>query len=91
MPQRAKHCSNPARIRTSLADRPCSHCADEPMQTCRKIVNWRQYLRFPAEVAVPPLAKDLICRLLCDVEHRLGTNGAAEIKVMGLNWRGLFL
>ncbi len=61
------------------------------MQTCRKIVNWRQYLRFPAEVAVPPLAKDLICRLLCDVEHRLGTNGAAEIKVVGLNWRGLFL
>lgn len=57
------------------------------MQTCRKIVNWRQYLRFPAEVAVPPLAKDLICRLLCDVEHRLGTNGAAEIKVMGLHWR----
>lgn len=57
-------------------------CADEPMQTCRKIVNWRQYLRFPEEVAVPRLARDLICRLLCDVETRLGSHGGApEIKV----------
>jgi hypothetical protein len=57
-------------------------CADEPMQTCRKIVNWRQHLRFPEEVAVPPLARDLICRLLCDVEQRLGSHGgAAEIRV----------
>ena len=52
------------------------------MQTCRKIVNWRQHLRFPEEVAVPPLARDLICRLLCDVEQRLGSHGgAAEIRV----------
>jgi hypothetical protein len=57
-------------------------CADEPMQTCRKIVNWRQYLRFPEEVAVPPMARDLIIRLLCDVEQRLGSHGgAAELKV----------
>lgn len=28
-----------------------------------------------------PEAKDLICRLLCDVEHRLGTRGADQIKV----------
>ena len=60
----------------------CVPCADEPMQTCRKIVNWRQHLRFPEEVAVPPLARDLICRLLCDVEQRLGSHGgAAEIRV----------
>lgn len=56
--------------------------ADEPMQTCRKIVSWRQYLRFPEEVPVAPLARDLICRLLCDVDDRIGTHGgAAEIKV----------
>ena len=30
-------------------------------------------------------AKDLICRLLCDVEHRLGTGGAYQIKV-SFNW-----
>lgn len=62
--------------------------ADEPTQTCRKIVNWRQYLRFPEEVPVPPLARDLICRLLCDVEQRLGSHGgAAEIKVNGMTIR----
>lgn len=52
------------------------------MQTCRKIVSWRQYLRFPEEVAVGAMARDLVCRLLCDVDDRIGTHGgAAEIKV----------
>lgn len=56
--------------------------ADEPMQTCRKIVAWRQYLKFPDEVPLSPLAKDLICSLLSDVDDRIGTHGgAAEIKV----------
>lgn len=44
------------------------------MTTCRKIVNWRTYLRFPpeAEAALSPAARDFISRLLCDVEDRLG-------------------
>ncbi|BFI05078.1 serine/threonine kinase 38 [Marchantia polymorpha subsp. ruderalis] len=46
--------------------------SDDPMNTCRKIVNWRTYLKFPEEAKLSPEAKDLICRLLCDVEHRLG-------------------
>ena len=49
----------------------------------RKIVNWRTYLRFPpeAEAGLSPAARDLILRLLCDVDDRLGTHGAQEIKV----------
>lgn len=47
----------------------------------RQIVNWRNYLKFPEEVRLSPEAKDLICRLLCSVEQRLGTKGAEEIKV----------
>ena len=32
--------------------------SDEPMATCRKIVNWRTSLRFPSEVRPPrPLAQ----------------------------------
>ncbi|KAK9825923.1 hypothetical protein WJX81_007164 [Elliptochloris bilobata] len=55
--------------------------SDDPMTTCRKIVNWRSCLRFPPEVRLPPAARDLIERLLCDVDDRLGTaGGAAEIK-----------
>ncbi|KAG2398631.1 serine/threonine protein [Vigna angularis] len=44
------------------------------------IVNWKNHLKFPEEARLTPEAKDLICRLLCGVSHRLGTNGADEIK-----------
>ncbi|CAI9784915.1 unnamed protein product [Fraxinus pennsylvanica] len=54
--------------------------SDEPMTTCRKIVHWRNHLKFPEDSKLSPEAKDLICRLLCDVEHRLGTGGAGQIK-----------
>ena len=39
-------------------------------------------MKFPEEVRLSPEAKDLICRLLCNVEQRLGTKGADEIKVL---------
>ncbi|XP_011100578.1 serine/threonine-protein kinase tricorner [Sesamum indicum] len=68
--------------------------SDDPMTTCRKIVHWRNHLRFPEDTKLSPEAKDLICRLLCDVEHRLGTRGAAEIKVhpwfMDIEWEKLY-
>ncbi|XP_042036471.1 serine/threonine-protein kinase tricornered-like isoform X2 [Salvia splendens] len=54
--------------------------ADDPMTTCRKIVHWRNHLKFPEDTELSFEAKDLICRLLCDVEHRLGTGGATQIK-----------
>lgn len=46
-----------------------------------QIVHWRNHLIFPEEARLTPEAKDLICRLLCDVDHRLGTLGAYQIKV----------
>ncbi|KAL1532591.1 serine/threonine-protein kinase tricornered-like isoform X1 [Salvia divinorum] len=54
--------------------------ADDPMTTCRKIVHWRNHLKFPEDTKLSFEAKDLICRLLCDVENRLGTGGATQIK-----------
>ncbi|KAK8597584.1 hypothetical protein V6N13_094987 [Hibiscus sabdariffa] len=54
--------------------------ANDPITTCRKIVHWRNHLRFPEDSKISREAKDLICRLLCDVEHRLGTGGANQIK-----------
>ncbi|CAI9782640.1 unnamed protein product [Fraxinus pennsylvanica] len=54
--------------------------SDNPITTCRKIVHWRNNLIFPNDVRVSPEARDLICRLLCDVENRLGSNGAEELK-----------
>lgn len=47
-----------------------------------QIVHWRTYLKFPEDANLSHEAKDLICGLLCDVEHRLGTGGAHQIKVL---------
>lgn len=46
-----------------------------------QIVNWRNHLKFPEEAKLSAETKDLICKLLCNVEQRLGTKGADEIKV----------
>lgn len=54
--------------------------SDDPITTCRKIVHWKNHLKFPEDARLTPEAKDLICRLLCDVEHRLGSGGADQIK-----------
>ncbi|XP_039031578.1 serine/threonine-protein kinase CBK1-like [Hibiscus syriacus] len=53
--------------------------SDDPVTTCRKIVHWKNHLKFPEETRLTPEAKDLICKLLCDVDHRLGTLGADQI------------
>ncbi|XP_050218225.1 uncharacterized protein LOC126668994 isoform X1 [Mercurialis annua] len=68
--------------------------SDEPMSTCRKIVNWRTHLKFPEEAKLSPEAKDLISKLLCNVDQRLGTKGAYEIKshpwFKGIEWDKLY-
>ncbi|CAN6458898.1 unnamed protein product [Victoria cruziana] len=68
--------------------------SDEPMTTCRKIVNWRTHLKFPEEAALSAEAKDLISKLLCNVEQRLGTKSADEIKshpwFRGVQWDRLY-
>jgi serine/threonine kinase 38 len=46
-----------------------------------QIVNWRTHLKFPEEARLTTDAKDLISKLLCNVDQRLGTKGAEEIKV----------
>lgn len=54
-----------------------------------QIVNWRTHLKFPEEAKLSPEAKDLISKLLCNVSERLGTKGAAEIKVLyGVSFSG---
>lgn len=69
--------------------------SDEPMTTCRKIVHWRHHLRFPAEVSLSVEARDLIERLLCDVDQRLGTHHVDDIKAhaffRGIQWDTLYM
>ncbi|XP_030553524.1 serine/threonine-protein kinase tricornered isoform X2 [Rhodamnia argentea] len=68
--------------------------SDDPMSTCRKIVNWRTHLKFPEEAKLSSEAKDLISKLLCNVNQRLGSKGAYEIKAhqwfAGTEWDKLY-
>ncbi|KAK7345754.1 hypothetical protein VNO77_16365 [Canavalia gladiata] len=68
--------------------------SDDPMSTCRKIVNWKSHLKFPEEVRLSPEAKDLVSKLLCNVNQRLGSKGADEIKTHpffeGVQWDKLY-
>ncbi|XP_052187814.1 uncharacterized protein LOC127798344 isoform X2 [Diospyros lotus] len=68
--------------------------SDDPMSTCRKIVNWRTHLKFPEEARLSLEAKDLIGKLLCSVNQRLGSKGAGEIKVhpwfRGIDWDRIY-
>ena len=56
--------------------------ADEPMQTCRKIVNWRQTFAFPDEAVKSVSAEciDFIGKMVCDRSERLGQNGVEDFK-----------
>jgi serine/threonine kinase 38 len=55
-------------------------CADSPQETYRKVMAWRDTLVLPPECTISAEAEDLV-RLLCtDAEHRIGKNGAEEIK-----------
>ncbi|RCV25025.1 hypothetical protein SEVIR_5G131200v4 [Setaria viridis] len=68
--------------------------ADDPITTCRKIVHWRNHLKFPEDAKLSNEARDLICRLLCDVDHRIGSAGADQIKAhpwfRGVAWDKLY-
>lgn len=57
----------------------------EQIVSLTQIVNWRTHLKFPEEAKLSVQAQDLICKLLCNVERRLGTKGAHEIKVVILD------
>ncbi|TYZ57931.1 hypothetical protein PybrP1_013218 [[Pythium] brassicae (nom. inval.)] len=69
--------------------------ADEPMQTCRKIINWRQAFGFPpeAKAALSPECMDFIRRLVCNAENRLGSGSVDELKahpwLAGIDWANL--
>jgi serine/threonine kinase 38 len=67
--------------------------SEEPKTTCQKIINWKRTFRVPREANISKEAADLIYRLVCDKESRLGGNGAAEIKehpyFRGIDWDNL--
>lgn len=67
---------------------------DSPLRTCRKILNWRETLKFPSNDELSENAKDLINSLLCEPERRLGAKrGIDEFRQHpffdGVDWDNL--
>jgi len=61
--------------------------ADDPMSTCRKIVNWKKTLVFPDEAKLSPDARDLIQRMVCDAPKRLTFDQLRQHRFFaGLDW-----
>lgn len=54
--------------------------APTPTETQIKVINWESTLQVPAQVKLSPEAVDIIGRLCCSADDRLGANGAGEIK-----------
>jgi len=64
--------------------------AEDPMDTCRKIVNWKRTLKFPEEARLSVKAKDLMERLICDSKHRLGFEQLkAHPFFNGIDWENI--
>lgn len=64
--------------------------SDNQFETCKRIMDWKQYLKFPSEIKISSEAKDLIEKLVTDVDIRIGFTGASEIKshpfFKSINW-----
>ncbi|CAB1347286.1 unnamed protein product [Coregonus sp. 'balchen'] len=54
--------------------------APTPTETQIKVINWESTLQVPPQIKLSPEAVDIIGRLCCSPEERLGSNGAGEIK-----------
>lgn len=66
-------------------------CSDNPQDTYRKVMNWRETLIFPPETPISEEAKETIVKFCCESERRMGSNrGIEELKSIpffrGVDW-----
>jgi len=62
-------------------------CSESTTETYRKIMNWRETLVFPEEVALSAEAKDFVEKLCCDQKERMGIDEMKAHPFMkGVKW-----
>lgn len=66
-------------------------CSDNPQDTYRKVMNWRETLIFPPEIPISEEAKDTIIKFCCESDRRLGSQrGLEDLKTnsffRGVDW-----
>lgn len=66
-------------------------CSDNPQDTYRKVMNWRETLIFPPETPISEEARETIVRFCCEAERRMGSSrGIEELKCVpffrGVDW-----
>jgi len=66
--------------------------ADEPLQTCKKIVNYKRNLRIPPEANLSQASIDIIKRLICSNKTRIGYAGIVKHPFFRTcNWSNLMV
>lgn len=66
-------------------------CSDNPQDTYRKVMSWRETLIFPPETPISEEARETIVKFCCEAERRMGSNrGLDEVKSIkffrGVDW-----
>ncbi|XP_014261459.1 serine/threonine-protein kinase tricorner isoform X4 [Cimex lectularius] len=66
-------------------------CSENPQETYRKVMAWRETLTFPPEVPISEEAKDTVMRFCAESESRLGSSrGVDELRLVpffrGVDW-----
>ena len=67
--------------------------SENPSDTCKKIVKWKEHFSIPADANLSPEAESFILRMVSQPESRLGVHGVEEIKkhpfFKGIDWNNM--
>ncbi len=67
--------------------------SENPSDTCKKIVKWKEYFSIPSDANLSSEAENFILRMVSSPENRLGIHGVEEIMkhpfFKGINWNNI--
>ena len=67
--------------------------SENPTDTCKKIIKWKENFYIPADAELSPEAENLILKMVSPAENRLGVHGVEEIMkhpfFRGVDWNNI--